>query len=307
MPNQLKVSIYNSAGERVLTLFDGVTEFIPVSLSLSGSLLAAGQGSVSLNMGTATVNGQGSLAWQGNNDTGQYVESGMYYYKVEFTDPFGTVSATILSVNVLKTTGVTMLEVFNSAGELVASKDLSKSAPGATDFAPLGHSFSPSNDPSEAPSTGNSMRFEIQKKGGGTDIWDWNGRNASGALVESGTYTVRLTTTQQGGQQSAVLRSVTVVKNGLNQVNPAPYFPQNPLPPSGILELRYLPQPNGIASARLNNVAGELVALGTDPFQSGRIGFSKGNLASGIYLVEFELLQGRGVLYRKLLKVSILR
>jgi hypothetical protein len=226
----------------------------------------------------------------------------MYYYKVEFMDSFGTVTAVILPLSVVRVSIETRLEVFNSAGELVASKDLGQIAPGAVDFNPAGGAFSPSADPSDP---AGRMRFVIKQAGGGSTAWDWNGRNGQGAVVESGTYSVRLHTTQPGGAKTAVLRSVTVLKNAMHEPDPAPFFAENPASSKRPIELRYVPQPGFTAVAQMYNLAGELLARSADLQGVGAIYLPSSGFSSGIYIVEFELWQGQRALNRKLLKLSI--
>lgn len=307
MPVKVRVQVYNSAGEKVKQLFSGATQFVPLSVTVSTALLAAGADVVALGVGGASVSGSGTLVWLGDNDGGQIVSGGSYYFKVEFEDQFGTVTAMTAPIAVVNAEDHTTLDIFNSAGELVYSKSLSSLAPGAVTFGTDGAAFSPNNDPNAVPLKGQAMDFSLQRANGTQASWRWDGRNAQGAVVASGDYTVRLRSSRQGGYSTTVVRSITVLKNG-SMPDPAPYLWPNPAGASTkFLQISYQWQPGSWAYARAYNAAGELVARGADTGAKGLLSLRADQLAGGIYIVEFELRGGDGVEYRKLIKLGVIK
>ncbi len=299
MPLKLQIWVYNSAGERVRLLFDGVAEKVPTSLGQDSSALAAGAPGAgqTLDLG-GQVSGTGSLTWEGGNDSGQPVESGSYYFKAEYADPFGATVTLIRPVSVTKATGQAEISIFNSAGELVAVQDLASIAPGSVDFQADKAAFAHSG--LAGPSTVVNFSFS----GGGA--WAWDGRNALGNLVESGTYTVRLITTAPGGAKTVVQRQISVLKSGQGLHDPAPRLGASPLKPGQPAFLFYSPLSGARALARVYNAAGELIAQASDAASQGRIPLSLGQVAPGIYMVAFELWEGAAPSQRRLLKLAVM-
>ena len=70
MPYQLVMAAYNSAGELVRRIYSGGAQTIPSTLDGMGSLLVAGSGSVTLQLGGQLAAGGTSLSWNGTNDAG---------------------------------------------------------------------------------------------------------------------------------------------------------------------------------------------------------------------------------------------
>src|SRR5690606_19840626 len=99
--------------------------------------------SVALSFKGFLDNGGNSVAWLGDNDQGQSVNGGNYYFKVELVDQFGVVSAYIQPVTAVAPRKPTVIRIFNSAGELVHqisnpfSQDVTDVYPDETSFAPV--------------------------------------------------------------------------------------------------------------------------------------------------------------------------
>lgn len=282
------------------TIFNGATEYLPSSLSLSATELSSGSGSVSLLL-AGQQSGKGSLSWSGLNNQGQAVSSGVYYFSAQFTDPFGRVTVLNQAVDVLQPAGQTTVSVFNSAGELVYSQDLSEVAPNAVSFSESGNAFSPSNDPSQG------MNFKITKAGGQSVIWTWNGRNSQGQIVDSGVYLVQLTSNNGPGASVNLTESVTVIKGPGAQLSANPILGPNPVFSGNSLFLSYSPQSGYEAVGKLRDLTGELVTQADDPGSSGRMQFDLSHAAAGIYFVEFDLMQGPMVAQRQILKAAVAR
>jgi hypothetical protein len=297
MPNQLLVTLYNSAGERVKTLFNGSVQYISTSMDLSAPLVLSGAAPVSLNLAGAAWQGVGGMAWDGDNDSGQFVSSGAYYFKIEFTDPVGGVTALIRPVQVLNGLGQHRLEVYNSAGELVATQALSGTAL-ATGSMTLD---------SEAMVAG--QRLDVTLKQGANEVpWAWDGRNNQGVLVDSGSYTLQLVQTWPDGRREVQSKGFVVLKAPLT-VLPCGEFKAvpNPVRAGQPVTVLYDPAPGLWLRARLYNAAGELVGSLSQDAGQGSAPLGDSRLASGVYVAEFEVREGVALIRRDLKKIAVVR
>ena len=311
---KVTVWIYNEAGERVRLLFEGTTQLVPSNLGTDKSLLSVGYdqgllpgpGQVSLQLHSGISNGTGGLVWNGQNDNGQFVEGGSYYFKAEFEDSFGTKTSLIHSLSVVSALDQTNLEIFNSAGESVRRFVIGTAASGATAFSTDKASFSPANDPAKATAE-NILSLKVQPAQGTPVNWAWDGRNSQGELVDSGTYSLRLSSSRPDGGTVTILHTVTLVKNGLDLKDPAPRLGPNPAGPrdSGTW-IFWTPQNGQNMAAGLYNGAGELIAAVRDARGNGRAFLPLRGLASGVYFVEVEVRNGASLQSRKALKLAIL-
>jgi hypothetical protein len=125
MPDQMSVTIYNSAGEKVRQLYQGGSQIMPGGFSESVGAFEALAGSVSLVFPGQLQSGGSSLQWNGSNDGGQAVGAGSYTIMVSLVDAYGAVQTWTKNVTVLPQALSQSLSVYNSAGELVASLDCS--------------------------------------------------------------------------------------------------------------------------------------------------------------------------------------
>jgi hypothetical protein len=283
MPFSLQVNIYNSAGERVRSLYNGSSQCAPQSVQALPPTLAPGQGLSSLALHCPISGGGNSIGWNGVNDQGQAVASGTYYFRMQVVSPFGQVSAWIAPVAVLDLPSQATLSIFNSAGELVYNVPLSSY---------------PSPVASMSPDKG-SLKLTLQN--GSTQDFAWDGRNNQGMIVASGSYTAHLVVSSPGGSKTIQDFPVTWINPGagpdgapLAYPNPAHAGSQGPM-------ISYRgPQ----ALARLYNLAGELVAQASDT-GGGLLAFHVPALAAGIYMIDFESVQA-GQRSRKLIKWAVL-
>jgi flagellar hook assembly protein FlgD len=310
-PYQVTLTLYNSAGEAVKHFYTGSSQARPISLEI-GYLPPVG-GSIPISVqiqGIASVNAPPPLTWYGDNDNGQLIQNGMYYFKMEIVDPFGTVTAYSKEVAVLGNSPEDSLEVFNSAGELVKSIPLGAYPGGLSDFNFSGQgSMAGGLDPATGQPQGR-LELELKDGLGASHAAAWDGTNQDGRPVASGVYTVKLVRTQMGQGRTVKSKSVTVI-NALGSpaslaADSARVGP-NPLRGASNFVLSYKPAAQGRGCARIYNLAGELVSLGQDGDGGGSFTLPAQGLAAGIYLVEFEIREGRAVLARKGIKAVILR
>jgi flagellar hook assembly protein FlgD len=305
VPEHLVVALYNSAGERVRLLYDGGAGAVPTDVSLLGGAVVSGSSSVFLQLNTQLPTGGTGLSWNGTNDNGQAVGGGTYYFKVQFSDPFGGVTSFIQPVQAVAAP-TQQLAVFNSAGEKVWSAGLA--GLGTATQLTLGSSvllegYDPVTGKADQP-----LQIQV-KDGAGTALnLAWDGRNAQGVPVGGGAYTVQIIGTQVGAGALVASKGVIVMQGPRAlpsqplQVGPQPWTGDQPL------KIRYQAWPGCVAQARLYDLAGEAVAQGApDATGGGLILMPAGKLASGIYLVEIRLMQGSQLLSRRTCKAVRLR
>jgi hypothetical protein len=306
MPVQMLVSLYNSAGERVRMLFDGRVQYAASDLDLSGSLLLTGMVPVGLNLHGAAYSGSGSLAWDGANDAGQSVASGTYTFKVEFAKPDGSIVAVIKTVQVQNVDGQQTLEVFNSAGELVARHSLSGAAAEGNSLR-LGSATLVTGSLADGSAMG-GLDIYMKTPAGPEALWTWDGRNAQGAWVNSGVYTLQLTHTYPGGRREVEVKSFTVLR-GLDGDLPGGQVVAVPNPVRGEASptLRFAPAPGFGLEARLYNLAGEAVGQVQGDAGTGSLTFGGPDLASGTYVAVLRFTEGGGQRRLVRLKVAIVR
>jgi flagellar hook assembly protein FlgD len=308
VPLRLSVVVYNAAGERVRVLFDGAASVLPPEIQLDKTVIRSGVDTVSLNLLGQLSTGGTVLSWQGQNDSGQAVRGGVYYFKVEYTDPFGQVTSFTKSIQVLEGSGGQHLDFYNSAGELVDRVDLSSLSKTATSFSfdkdSLAAAYSASGAALDA------IQVSLHFADNTVLTLPWTGRGMDGQPLHSGTYTAVLVNEDQGGAQVAS-KSFTIIRGQDQDLSWTPLIGPNPAPAAGtallgrVLQLRYPAGELLEPSAELYNLAGEKVSEVRDDLGSGTLWLSYEEKASGVYVA---VLRGRllsGVPYRRVLKVAI--
>jgi len=307
VPLRISISLYNSAGERVRQLFEGGANSLPIELSLSGSLIISGEAGVSLELGALLSNGQSSLLWTGVNDNGQAVSDGMYYFKVETTDPFGHVTSLIKDIQVIAPSEPDTLAVFNGAGELVWKATLGGSLGQAAGLSFSATTFAVAYDPLTGAVLDPLWIYVYDTSGGGLSA-PWDGRSQTGAPLASGSYTVQLITGLPAARAVVQTKPIVILNTGIGAPSAEAYFAPNPVLPGKVAELIYSLYPGAHGTLRLYNLAGELVCQREDSRRTGKISLGGGPaLASGIYLAEFEQqILGRPA-KRSILKLAVVK
>lgn len=301
-PFHVTLALYNSAGERVRLLYSGSSQKVPTRLDLRYLDFGANGVPVAISIdGLASALAPPPLVWSGDNDSGQRVANGIYYLKMESTDPFGGTSACIKEVEVLGNGVRNSLSISNSAGETVRWIPLDSYPYGVADFSIRG----------ESGASPGQIRFDLTDLKGGAHAFIWDGCGDSGQPLNSGSYTVMLLRQEPG--QSAVVKSrplLLIKAPGSAAQDAAASLVAGPNPltgPDPSLVLSYLPVARGSACARFYSLAGELIAQASAQNNSGRLVIQVGGVADGVYLVVFEVREGHSVLARKVIKVAVLR
>lgn len=302
MPMKLSVGVYNSAGEKVKALFEGKSQSMGGAFTLDASSLTPGLG-VTLGFGGDLAGIGKNLIWMGDNSNGQAVSGGTYYLKSEIVDSFGTKQSWSQSVAVLPQGPAQSLEIFNSAGEMVAALSLSG---GQASLTQVG--FHDSGKSTFAVGAGQGIDFELKDGSGNLVNKTWDGKAGSGAMVSSGSYTVQLV------DRSSTGRLVVMSKGFVLLADPAkqPFDAQIGPNPVGGADTQIVARlmgeaPGQSAALTLYNLAGERIAQGVESGGSGKIVLRVGNWSAGIYVAVLELHDGRAQVSRKLRRIALQR
>ena len=312
-PHQVKVGVYNSAGELVRVIYNGAAQYQLGQLVLDRALVLGGVNKVHIafpgylmdpNGGTNT----GGLDWAADNAAGQTVQSGVYTIKAEIIDPFGQITSLQQSVQVLDAEPENSLNIYNSAGERVAQVPLPAVGTGRFTSLSLPEStFGSQVD--VASSTVAGPGFEIQlvdEKGVPASVY-WNGVTSQGLPVSSGSYTAELIYSGGGATASRVVeaKGFVVIQAGAYASLEGAYAYPNPVTKDAPISIAYPVSTGSVALARLYALNGELVAQCEDRPGTGLLSFPPKRLAGGVYLIDVEKVNGAAVLVRTTLKVAV--
>lgn len=308
-PYQISVDVYNSAGERVCTVYAGASANPAGAAQLSVGGPGAGGGPITAVLAGLGVPGQPDLFWYGQNDGGQAVQNGVYYLKISSQDPFGTVTSRSLAVTVLTGGQVYMLVVYNSAGEVVRSFNLGGLASQPVDVAVQGTGgggtlVSGVDASSGAPLGGVQLRVTLAN--GSVTLVAFDGLNDLGQPLASGSYMLELQSRSAGQASTVKVLVLTVLKGGGGGGLTSALVAPNPVPAQGPVQVHYLPRPGVRVRGRLYDLAGEWVDSAADAGGSGWLIFRR-SMAGGAYMVVLTADRGGAVLERRVLKAAILR
>jgi hypothetical protein len=303
----VSIDIYNSAGEKVRSLYNGPSQQDEASLKVNVSGPQAGGAPVLVDIGGLGVPG-GDPLWNGSNQGGQWVANGVYYVKVSSTDPFGNTTTVTTPVNVVGVENQELVEVFNSAGEVVRKFNLNSLTSTVQDISlPAGQSIvAASVDPSTGTTSGGAQ-LSLSLANGGTGSLYWDGLGDGGAPLQSGSYLVELVRTQPGSTTTIKTLSVSLLqpKNSTAEsVAASAKVGPNPVLKGGDIVVGYKPSLAVWVRARLYNDSGELIAQAVDMAGSGRLNLGSG-FSSGIYLLDFEVCRGEAVVARRVIKAAV--
>jgi hypothetical protein len=301
---QLSVAIYNSAGELVKQLYNGKSQGASSqSLSLNSNAFMALSGTVSLSVGGMLPTGGNSLSWNGSNDQGQGVSGGMYYFKVQIIDPFGGIQTWSQSIAVMPPPPSQYLNIYNSAGELVAH--LGVASPSGKPLNSL--AINNPDNKAFALGAGGGVNFSLADTSGQLVPVHWNGKTDSGGNVGQGSYTAQLVDEGSGG--TVVMTKGFVLLADPHQGQFSVIEGPNPVSAADhqmIFQLSGLGS-SSVTSVLLYNLAGELVAQGSAAPGSSQIVVTCGSWSSGIYVADVRVMDGQAVLSRKILKIAMQR
>lgn len=292
-------------------LYSGASQVLN-GFQLSSNGLLEGSSGVQLNFPGQIQGGGSSVTWTGTNDGNQFVSGGIYTISVQTVDSFGNVRSWTQAVSVIPETTSEVLNIFNSAGELVDSINPQPYLPASTSSTSqvsLNSIGFPSGDKasfSVGGNTSNGVQFVVQTSNGGEATIPWNGRSSSGQIVAAGSYIVELVDTAQNGQ-IVMSKSFQLIAapTGNFSVTEGP----NPVQPSTKFIVFNI---NGMEVGdypvvRLYNIAGELVGQASGQENAAQVVLNIGNWSSGIYIAVLEAHLGQSVSSRQVLNIALIR
>jgi flagellar hook assembly protein FlgD len=300
-PYRVKIAVYNSAGELVGLIAQGLAVYQqPSGLEAVQSNFVPDSGGLGSYLILGSGNGTGSSSpvsfqWDGKNSQGQMVSSGSYLVKVEVEDNFEHITTFDAVANVVRQEAGAKVEIYNSAGELVKKLDLPKGKAGSTG---LGLSLS-------SPSISSGKGLTITA---GSLSVTWDGMDDQGDLVQSGQYVVKLTRTSGQGQVEVFTEAVTVLDAQQNSLSDAKVVP-NPSAGSGPITVVLVSGPSTSLNVHVEiyDLAGELVANLDNGGNASSISWDPGKASSGIYVIRLKAKSPQGQMASRTLKAVLLR
>gem|GEM_PF-3456870 len=302
----ITVTIFNSAGELVRSLYNGQNSVDPTGFTVVYQGVQP-DGTIPVLL---SLLGNGSLpgiVWNTDNNNGQPVAPGVYQIQVQVVNNLDTVTTYNQQAIVLSGTGSDNLSIFNSAGELVDQIPV-----GTLTTPALGFTLGGSSTGVAGLGTSNPIVFKVQVGANSTTTTvQWDGTNSQGQPVQSGVYEVRLLFVAPGTSEVIKVIPVAILNPGNAQpqksvdgaiVAPQPYLAKN----SAGLMVTYRRIPDMNMSARVYNLAGQLVLQGADVGGTGAFVLQANQLASGIYIVELQMDEGLAVMARHLSKIAVI-
>ena len=298
---QVSVGAYSSSGERIRSLYQGPASVLPGTLVLDRATLDLGGALLQIAFPGTLSGGLKSLAWDGGNDSGQSVSTGIYYIKMDSVDPFGKSTSLIVAVQVIDARPVQYLSVFNSAGERL------RQIPLPTGLALNGLSLGADTliVGGAAPA---ALKVDLHMGLGQSYSSSWDGKNDAGAYVASGIYSIVLVSRQGPEEARVVSKSVQVLRAPEEDAASLARPLLNPLPATQRqLSIVYPAQAGQRGSLSLYSLAGEMVGRAGNSGQAGQVSIDCGRLGAGIYVARLEIKDGTRVTGRKSIKVVLLR
>jgi uncharacterized repeat protein (TIGR01451 family) len=312
-PHKINLKVYNSAGEQIKVLFDGMAEFLPDSFNLPFYSLSSGQNLVIPFEGNLVSGGQivpSQIVWNLDNDSGQPVASGVYYIKLELMDVYERVWAYTGKVNILNSNPQNTFNVYNNSGELVWQKELTLDPIQLTEFLAQSRTFSPSYDSTGLIIWGTHLSVKTRDELGGEQTIVWDGKNLMGSPVTSGIYHLQLVYKNSSGRTLVMSDQVQVIKgeqppDDLEEFLVVP----NPVNLGNDGFYLYYPAKSSVRLIRttLYNLSGEKVRTGSASQSVGSVWINTSGLAPGVYTLMVELVEGRLQLSTRVIKVAIIK
>ena len=306
VPFQVRIAAYNSAGEEVRLIFQGSASELPSAFMLSSPSISNSDplGLGILMPGTFVAGGvarSGGILWDLASDAGQKVKGGVYSIKAEFHDSFGMTTSLVKAVQVISDWEPGTAKIYNSAGELVWTQPLDRAATaigfkdGNPVLAPVWNAG--------GTLVGGGLGITLLDSSGLAHALAWDGRNARGLPVASGTYTLQVRQGGVGGQVLAKQFTLLETADAMD-LSSAHLYP-NPALPGSPISVAYTPQAGCTAAVQVFTLGGDLVLTAIDAQGSGRIPLDLAGQASGVYLVRVGLARDSALRSQRTLKLAL--
>jgi uncharacterized repeat protein (TIGR01451 family) len=291
--NLVQVGVYNSSGELIETIV--TRNFIQAvgNVQFSSTSITDQNGAVSVFIG-----GQLIASWDGSNASGNPVSNGVYFLKVENTNPFGFTTTITQNITVNRFLFMVMVNIYNEAGEIVRhlySKQMD-SALGSVQSLQLSGSSLRAGDPT-LPNGSVTLQLAFPAS---TLSLVWDGSNDSGALVTNGQYYVEVLWVDPQAGNRNITQKVAVIQGasgpGYGQV-----FAQPNVLTGGQtrtvfkLESTY----SFTLLVRVYDLSGELVAKAQGAPGRNQVDWDAAGLASGVYIAVVDLSGPNGLVTRQ--------
>jgi flagellar hook assembly protein FlgD len=217
------------------------------------------------------------------------------------TDSFGHTTTYNTTATVVRQETSVEVEIYNAAGEVVRHVTVAGSSGATVSQLTL-------SDTTLAFSGASSPGLTIRYGPGPSDLLSWDGNNADGVKVQSGTYLIKVSRNSPGAGNEVLSRSVTVLSAPGGLLADLRALP-NPLTTSQPVAFQWAAGAGNLkVKALVYDLAGELVAnLTNDGSVPNQILWDADKSASGIYLVRIEAADAAGNVEKKNLKVSLAR
>lgn len=289
----VRIAVYNAAGELIKVLFVGVSSKGLRNFELNREKIEQWGERIELS-----VEGEVVAGWGGETANGGLVSNGEYYLKVDNIDSFGRVDVVVRGVTVNRPQEYVEVRIYNSAGEMVRQMGVTV-APGTMERegrVELSRTVF-------EPSLGEEVEIRF-----GSEVWQWDGRNADGDLVQTGEYYVEVHQYLEDGREVIVTRPLAVMGGAQSlsvRMYPNPW--DRKLADSVRVEVVGA-KSDWREEGKVYTVSGELVGSfegpgsGTDWVPQRASG---GRLASGLYLVVLKVKGTNAPGGRKILKLLV--
>ncbi len=324
-PYTISIAVYNEAGEIVKKITN-----VPADGKLSDiSLLEGGVETKTLGNdgileifieGIETQNNnveRGSLfIWDVKNQQSQYIDSGVYYIKVEQIDPYGHVNTLTKSITVFDVREYVEFKVFNTAGEIVRSIRTYKTTNSSPTLAYVPDLIYITPD----------KKIKIQYTSNINDTIEWNFKNENGLIINTGVYELQVIVSSNKTAPVVASKTVVILNDAKSYLGDIAIVP-NPFDRKTHKDMKiqirwdfgikpwqadpvYAMQ--GQVKVKIYNISGELIREIHSMLQTGFIEWDTmtsncNPVSRGVYICLIEAINYTGNLDRKILKFAITR
>jgi hypothetical protein len=289
------VKVYNAAGELVAVLNQQLAIYkAPTGLTPLVPSFVPDQGGLGL---LDLLGADMPVVWSGKTDNGQLVDSGLYYVTIDVTDNFGKVESWTAPLTVLRTDASTVVEVYNSAGELVWRQTGNPQNPGRVGL----------SDTSLVPG-GSGAGLKIFYGSGATDFVLWNGTGSKGQALSGGNYVVKVSQSNPGGKTNTYAYTVVLIPENKAVFDGVVAAPNPVLPGVSVLKLVLVgATPGTVAWGDAYTLPGERVGTLSVETGGGLRWDIPSDVATGVYLLRIHARDLAGRTKSQSEKVALVR
>ena len=316
-PYLLIIEAYNEAGEKVRVISETMINKPISDIGISSDVFNPADGPLVLSFpGIWTPDQMGedvkriNFEWDGKNENGQKINQGIYYIKFSVVDPYGHTETIIKDVTLIRTDEYLRLNIYNTAGELVARIEKTEAVSDLLDINLIKDII--------YINYGQKFDFNI----GGSNFISWDGKTGQGKIIDNGIYEIQVEIRTKNGFNKIASKTVTIfvlegdkVLSDTNNPNLFPKVYPNPVfveteEAEQIIEW-YKAYPGEI-KIKIYNISGELVNEIKGDLNNKYI---KWNLktkngipvSSGIYIMVLYAKKITGKTEIKIVKSSVIR